>query len=56
MRTMGIILIKFFEHVTKFRTFRKKTESYAFNCPSMDEKCTLKRTENKYMSKNYMNE
>jgi hypothetical protein len=50
---MQIFLIKFFEHAIIFRTFQKQNcKSYAYNCPSMNEKCALKGTENKYMSEN----
>jgi hypothetical protein len=35
---------------------KKNCESYTSICLSMDEKCTFKGTENKYLSKNWMNE
>jgi hypothetical protein len=49
--------MKFFEHAMNFRTFQKLfrkqyCESYEYNCPSRDEKCALKGTENKFMSMN----
>jgi hypothetical protein len=55
MRKMQIFQMKFSEHAMNFRTFqelvgKQNCESYAYNCPTRDEKCALKGTENKFTS------